>query len=79
MGAGRPAPAPPRAEIPGLDPDKDVEITAEDHVLTLRAELGRETTEKRRTEFRPGTFARSVRLRAGAQGDRRPPSTRTVL
>ncbi|MFI5797893.1 Hsp20/alpha crystallin family protein [Streptomyces sp. NPDC051677] len=58
-----------RAELPGLDPDNDVEITVEDDVLTLRAERGEETTEKHRTEFRYGTFARSVRLPAGAKGE----------
>ncbi|MFE1291828.1 Hsp20/alpha crystallin family protein [Streptomyces sp. NPDC058751] len=58
-----------RAELPGLDPDKDVEITVEDNVLTLRAERSEETTEKHRTEFRYGTFVRSVRLPAGAKGE----------
>ncbi|WP_406375530.1 Hsp20/alpha crystallin family protein [Streptomyces sp. NBC_00647] len=38
-------------------------------MLTLRAERGEETKEKRRTEFRYGSFARSVRLPAGAKGE----------
>lgn len=59
-----------RAELPGLDPARDVEITVEDGLLTLRAERGEELTEKHRTEFRYGTFARCVRLPAGAQGDK---------
>ncbi|MFJ4692327.1 Hsp20/alpha crystallin family protein [Streptomyces sp. NPDC088766] len=58
-----------RAELPGVDPDKDVEITVDEGLLTLRAERTEQTTEKHRTEFRYGTFARSVRLPAGAQGD----------
>ncbi|MEU6379830.1 Hsp20/alpha crystallin family protein [Streptomyces sp. NPDC046909] len=58
-----------RAELPGIDPAKDVEITVAEGVLTLRAERSEETTEKHRTEFRYGTFARSVRLPAGAKGD----------
>ncbi|MEU6378768.1 Hsp20/alpha crystallin family protein [Streptomyces sp. NPDC046909] len=58
-----------RAELPGIDPATDVEITVAEGVLTLRAERGEETTEKYRTEFRYGTFARSVRLPAGAKGD----------
>ncbi|GGN48692.1 hypothetical protein GCM10011579_001610 [Streptomyces albiflavescens] len=58
-----------RAELPGIDPSKDVEISVTDDVLTLRAERNEETTEKRHTEFRYGTFARSVRLPAGAKGD----------
>ncbi|MEU9383984.1 Hsp20/alpha crystallin family protein [Streptomyces sp. NPDC048279] len=58
-----------RAELPGIEPDKDVEITVEENVLTLRAERSEEKTEKHRTEFRYGTFARSVRLPSGAKGD----------
>ncbi|MEU1473939.1 Hsp20/alpha crystallin family protein [Streptomyces sp. NPDC001668] len=58
-----------RAELPGIDPAKDVEITVSEGVLTLRAERSEETTEKYRTEFRYGTFARALRLPAGAQGD----------
>ena len=58
-----------RAELPGIDPAKDVEITVAEGVLTLRAERSEETTRKHRTEFRYGTFARSVRLPAGAKGE----------
>ncbi|HEY8983225.1 MAG TPA: Hsp20/alpha crystallin family protein [Streptomyces sp.] len=58
-----------RAELPGVDPGKDVEITVSEGVLTLRAERTEETTERHRTEFRYGTFARSVRLPLGAKGD----------
>lgn len=59
-----------KAELPGIDPDKDVEIAVEDGLLTVRAERTEETKEKHRTEFRYGTFARSVRLPAGAQDDK---------
>jgi HSP20 family protein len=59
-----------RAEMPGIDPDKDVEITVSDHVLTLRAERRSETkTEDKkgfRSEFQYGSFARSLRLPEGA-------------
>ena len=58
-----------RAELPGIDPAKDVEITVAEGMLTLRAERTEETTEKHRTEFRYGTFTRSVRLPAGAKGE----------
>ncbi|MEU9190202.1 Hsp20/alpha crystallin family protein [Streptomyces sp. NPDC048484] len=58
-----------RAELLGIDPSKDVEITVTEGVLTLRAERGEKTTEKYRTEFHYGTFVRAVRLPAGAQGD----------
>ncbi len=59
-----------RAEMPGIDPDEDVEITVSDHMLHLSAERRSETkTEDKkgyRSEFRYGSFSRSVRLPAGA-------------
>ncbi|WP_405521752.1 Hsp20 family protein [Streptomyces canus] len=58
-----------RAELPGVDPAKDVEITVTEGVLVLRAERTEETEDKHHTEFRYGTFTRSVRLPAGAKGD----------
>ncbi|MEV0173538.1 Hsp20/alpha crystallin family protein [Streptomyces sp. NPDC050803] len=58
-----------RAELPGIDPAKDVEITITEGLLTLRAERTEETKEKHHTEFRYGTFARSVQLPAGAKGE----------
>ncbi|MFF4350053.1 Hsp20/alpha crystallin family protein [Streptomyces sp. NPDC001530] len=59
-----------RAELPGIDPSKDVEISVTEGVLTLRAERSEETTKKHHTEFRYGTFSRSVRLPAEADGDK---------
>jgi HSP20 family protein len=62
-----------RAEMPGIDPDKDVEITVSDGMLHLSAERRSETkTEDKkgyRSEFRYGSFSRSVRLPAGAGED----------
>ncbi|GGX60281.1 Hsp20/alpha crystallin family protein [Streptomyces minutiscleroticus] len=58
-----------RAELPGLDVEKDVRIDVTHDVLSLRAERGEETRERHHTEFRYGTFARSVRLPAGARVD----------
>lgn len=59
-----------RAELPGIDPDEDVEITIEDDVLHLRAErkVHSETEEQQgyRSEFRYGSLSRSIRLPAGA-------------
>jgi HSP20 family protein len=53
-----------RAELPGIDPDKDVEITVADGVLNLRAERRYEKTEEEkgrtRSEFRYGSFTRAV-------------------
>jgi HSP20 family molecular chaperone IbpA len=55
-----------RAELPGLDPEKDVEINIENGVLTVRAERREESKVRNRTEFRYGTFQRSVRLPGNA-------------
>src|SRR5690606_15053540 len=55
-----------RAELPGIDPDKDVELTVTDGLLRIAAE--RRTEEKEegegylRRELRRGTFARSLPL-----------------
>ena len=62
-----------RAEMPGIDPDNDVEITVSDNMLHLRAERRSEskTEDKKgyRSEFRYGSFSRTVRLPAGASED----------
>jgi HSP20 family protein len=55
-----------RAEMPGLDPDKDVEITVGDGVLHVRAERRSESKEERqgqfRSEFHYGSFERMFRV-----------------
>jgi HSP20 family protein len=58
-----------RAELPGLDPEKDIDVTVDEGVLTIRAER-RESTEDKtgrgyRSEFRYGTFVRQIRLPRG--------------
>ncbi|WP_030684362.1 Hsp20/alpha crystallin family protein [Streptomyces sp. NRRL B-1347] len=58
-----------RAELPGLDPEKDIEMTVAQGVLTLRAERSEQTERKHHSEFRYGSFARAVRLPAGARED----------
>jgi HSP20 family molecular chaperone IbpA len=55
-----------RVELPGIDPEKDIEITVDDGVLTVRAERREEKKEGGRSEFRYGSFARSVTLPTGA-------------
>ncbi len=55
-----------RAEAPGIDPDKDVDISLVGDVLTISVE--RRASEKTdqdgfsRTEFRYGSFSRSMRV-----------------
>jgi HSP20 family protein len=58
-----------RAEIPGIDPDKDLEITVSDGVLTIAAERREEVSEKGRSEFHYGSFLRRVTLPTGAAED----------
>ena len=55
-----------RAELPGLDPDKDLEVSVENRTLTIRAERHEEHEEAHRSEFRYGSFTRSVTLPDGA-------------
>lgn len=55
-----------RAEMPGIDPDKDVQVHVRDHALEVHAERKEEktTTEKDRyrSEFRYGSFLRRMPL-----------------
>jgi HSP20 family protein len=54
-----------RAELPGLDPEKDVEVTADAGTLTIHAERREETKEDRHSEFKYGSLTRSVPLPEG--------------
>jgi HSP20 family protein len=55
-----------KAEMPGIDPDKDVEITLADGVLTIAGERHEEEKTERAgqtvSEFRYGSFRRAVRV-----------------
>jgi HSP20 family protein len=59
-----------RAEVPGLDPDKDIEVMIAKGILTISAHRHEEAEGKHRSEFRYGTFTRSITLPAGADEDR---------
>lgn len=63
-----------RAEIPGVDPNKDVDVTVQDGMLCIHAERSQESStaegdegerEHYRSEFRYGSFTRVVPLPAG--------------
>lgn len=62
-----------RAEMPGIDPDEDVEITVADHRLHVKAERKEETKDEDvtgwRSEFHYGSFERSMPLPMGATED----------
>jgi len=51
-----------RAEIPGIDPAKDVEISVTRGVLAIRAERHQEDDGPRRSEFRYGVYERHLGL-----------------
>jgi HSP20 family protein len=51
-----------RAELPGLDPDRDIEVTVEGRTLTIHAERRQEDSGSYRSEFRYGSLTRLVRL-----------------
>ena len=53
-----------RAELPGLDPENDIEVTVDGQILTIRAERRQQDNGPYRSEFRYGSLARAVRLPA---------------
>lgn len=58
-----------RAELPGMDPEKDIQIQVQGTELAIAAERSVETHDKAHSEFYYGKFARTVRLPAGAVPD----------
>jgi HSP20 family protein len=56
-----------RFEMPGLEPDKDIEVTVSDGVLRVRAERTEESTEEGSwSQISYGSYLHSVALPAGA-------------
>lgn len=64
-----------RAELPGIDPERDVEVTVSDGVLHIsahreeRSEQKGKDKETVRSEFRYGSFVRNLPLPAGVDED----------
>ncbi|MFB4298562.1 Hsp20/alpha crystallin family protein [Actinomadura sp. NTSP31] len=58
-----------RAELPGIDPDKDVEITVSGGVLRIHAQRHEEKKEAHRSEFTYGSLTRSFSLPADIEAD----------
>jgi HSP20 family protein len=58
-----------RAELPGVDPDRDIDVSVDNGILTISAERRESSREKVdrgfHSEFRYGSFVRQVRLPAG--------------
>ena len=55
-----------RAEIAGVDPDKELEVLAGPGYLTIRAHRTGAVEDKHRSEFRYGSFSRTIELPAEA-------------
>jgi HSP20 family protein len=58
-----------RAELPGVDPTDDIEVTVRDGELTIRAQRTRTSESNGHSEFSYGSFVRTVVLPAGADED----------
>lgn len=60
-----------RADLPGIDPDTDVDVTVTDGVLEIKARRQEKSEQKDskgyRSEFRYGSFVRRVPLPDGVQ------------
>lgn len=55
-----------RAELPGLDPEKDIQVSIDNGVLNIHAERRVEEKGRTRSEFRYGMLTRAVRLPGNA-------------
>jgi HSP20 family protein len=58
-----------RAEIAGIDPEEDLEVTAGAGMLTISARRSGVVEDRHRSEFRYGSFRRAIELPAGADSD----------
>jgi HSP20 family protein len=60
-----------KAEMPGIDPEKDVDVSVSDGVLHIQAERQEKTEHKEkdgyRSEFRYGSFMRDIVLPRGVK------------
>jgi HSP20 family protein len=57
-----------RADLPGVDPDKDIVVSVDNDILTIRGERREEEHDKHRSEVRYGSFARHLQLPKGWKG-----------
>jgi HSP20 family protein len=58
-----------RAELPGVDPANDVQVTVCEGQLTIKAERTQKSETNGRSEFAYGSFVRTVALPVGANED----------
>jgi HSP20 family molecular chaperone IbpA len=58
-----------RAEIAGINPEKDLEVAVGAGYLSIRAARSSHVEGKHRSEFRYGSFSRTLELPPGAAAD----------
>ena len=58
-----------RAEVAGIDPEKDLEVSVGADYLSIHAERSSQVESKHRSEFRYGSFSRTLPLPSGADID----------
>jgi HSP20 family molecular chaperone IbpA len=58
-----------RADLPGIDPDKDVSVTIDDGYLVISGERREEQHDEHRSELRVGSFSRRLPLPKGCAGE----------
>ena len=58
-----------RAELPGMDPEKDIQLDVTEDTLTIRGERREEHKDKQHHEFHYGSFYRAVTLPHGVKTD----------
>ena len=58
-----------RAELAGIDPEKDLEVSVGAGFLSIRASRSSHVEGKHRSEFRYGSFSRTIELPPGADAD----------
>src|SRR5215831_275168 len=55
-----------RAELPGIDPEHEVEVFVDDGILSIKAERKETQVDKTHSEFRYGISSRRIVLPPGA-------------
>jgi HSP20 family molecular chaperone IbpA len=58
-----------RADLPGVDPETDIEVKVDGGVLTIHGERREEEHDNGHSEVRYGSFTRSVRLPSAASAE----------
>ena len=58
-----------RAELPGIDPDRNLELSVTRGILTIRAERHEDQEGKHHSEFRYGSYERQIRLPENVKDD----------